>query len=232
MSDSSAPWQLLVNRAVDQERSAHAEALRQLISEAAALIGVAESSVLIPAEDESQLRFLVSTNPEIESKAALLRVGTEGSIAGYVYNAGQTLAVEDAASDELHDKTVDQALGTQTHEYLAVPIVQQQRVLGVLSFVNRVGDRGRHAFEPRHLQAAEEAADLAGRLLPWQLLRAAAVQRLCTDLGMTEDSALEPFGRSPAYWVLLDRISELDEQDLELAERLIAALVEHRVERE
>ncbi|HLE00282.1 MAG TPA: GAF domain-containing protein [Bdellovibrionota bacterium] len=61
-------------------------------------------------------------------------------IAGHVAESRQPLAVNDLKASEVHLKTIQDAVGFETRNLLAVPILIRGQVYGVLELLNRVGE--------------------------------------------------------------------------------------------
>ncbi|MCG8602844.1 MAG: GAF domain-containing protein [Verrucomicrobiales bacterium] len=118
-----------------------AEMLRQLVRDTSDAIHASEGSILVPSEDETELRFLVSMNPALDPSD--IRVPVDGSVSGYVFSSRQAMAK--IHPDSIGVSKVDEAAKLTTKYLLAVPIVDDDRVYGVATFVNRAEG---HADEP------------------------------------------------------------------------------------
>lgn len=107
--------------------------LRQLVEDTCAALSAAEGSILVPVEGKNQLRFLVSLNPSLENSEVFVPI--DGSISGYVFTTRQAMAKIKPESEGA--AMVDQLSRITTSYLLAVPIVDDDRVYGVATFVNR-----------------------------------------------------------------------------------------------
>ncbi|MBI1901190.1 MAG: GAF domain-containing protein [Planctomycetia bacterium] len=166
-------WHALVSQlidTVDQARVRSLEAQNQLLALARSTLRAAEAGLLVPADDPRNLRFLASLNstPQITQKVLSLLVPCDRSIGGYVFSTGLPLAYvnDPQAADEPQRlyKGVDEATGLVTRVYLAVPVQQQERILGVLTFVNRPGG-DEEPFTAQEMQWGQRFAALAAALL-------------------------------------------------------------------
>lgn len=139
--------------------------LRDLVKEACSVIGSAESSLLVPTGDGSQLFFFVSVNPNLEKEK--MKVPIERSIAGYVFSTGNLVAlgnVEEEMSDR-HYEEVDEKTGVKTRAYLAVPVLAGETPAGVLTFVNRARPPHDKRFSQQEIEYAEMFAGLCSQVL-------------------------------------------------------------------
>lgn len=128
-----------------------AEMLRQLVTDTCEAISASEGSILIPSDDQTELRFLVSMNPTLEESA--ITVSVAGSVSGYVFSSRQAMAKVHPDSPGVSQ--VDQLANVETKYLLAVPIVDDDRVYGVATFVNRSGDFSDTPFSIEDLKAAQ-----------------------------------------------------------------------------
>lgn len=138
--------------------------LRMLLDESRNLVHCAEAGLLVPSGDGSTLRFLLSVNSraEVPEIVAKILVPCDKSLAGCVFNSGQTIAT--ANPDEFYDE-VDRQTGLKTCVYLAVPLIQGERILGVATFVNRPDaqpGQPQRPFDESEIDAGHRMATLLG----------------------------------------------------------------------
>jgi signal transduction histidine kinase len=69
-------------------------------------------------------------------------VPVDGSIAGWVVRTGEPSAVNDARSDARHYDKTDAETGFVTRSLMTVPLRAQDRIIGALQVLNKVGDSG------------------------------------------------------------------------------------------
>ena len=70
--------------------------------------------------------------------------------------------MSDVAHDARHAAAITKALGFETRSILAVPILHQDRVLGVIELVNKLGS---NEFQRHELELVERIGRTAGDLL-------------------------------------------------------------------
>jgi Nif-specific regulatory protein len=83
-------------------------------------------------------------------------------IAGACAQDARTLPVSDVGRDPRHAASITKALGFETRSILAVPIVHDERVLGVIELVNKLGS---NEFQRHELELVERVGRTAGDLL-------------------------------------------------------------------
>jgi len=137
-----------------------AGALREIVQWGCAAVGSAESSLMVPDEDGVHLKFLVSVNRALESEDLLVPI--DRSIAGYVFTAGDLIAVGDVGEEmsDRHFEGVDERTGTRTRAYLAVPVMQEDVPSAVLTFVNRPKEAPNLRFSPEEIEIAQRLGSL------------------------------------------------------------------------
>lgn len=128
-----------------------AEMLRQLVADTCEAISAAEGSILIPSEDQTELRFLVSMNPALEQSD--ITVSVASSVSGYVFSSRQAMAKVHPESPGV--SKVDELAQIETRFLLAVPIIDDDRVYGVATFVNRSGECSDTPFSIQDLKSAQ-----------------------------------------------------------------------------
>ncbi len=189
-SENQPQWSQLGDF-VEQRLRAQAEqtlaTLGELLKSATQVVGCSEAGLLIPADDEDHLRFLVSVNSRPEAREILERelVPCAGSIAGYVFSSGQPIAYERPSAQDAAARPapttaaakyerIDELTGIVTQVYIAVPVTHRDHVLGVQTFVNRPADQPSTRFTPEEMEAARRFAALSAVVL--QFYRRAKIQ--------------------------------------------------------
>jgi GAF domain len=192
-----------------------ADMLRQLVREACAALSASEGSILIPREGRNELEFFVSINPALDGSK--LTVACDSSVSGFVYLTRQAIAK--IKPDSLGSTTVDEIAHSQTEFLLAVPIVDDERVYGVATFVNRVGDKADIPFSAQDLldaQAYGEIYSTAMKLYRQIESSTAMASRELTEhsaaLGLTDCSEAVDISEDQGRWIpaqVADNVSSL-----------------------
>ena len=113
--------------------------LHCIVSAARELTQTEASSIMLIDRKSGQLYFEAATNlPGVRS----IVVPMEGSIAGWVVQTGETLAVQDVHTDSRFYHKADEQSEFVTQSILAAPLIVRDKVLGVLEAINkRNGDK-------------------------------------------------------------------------------------------
>jgi GAF domain-containing protein len=137
----------------------HARLLKMIVATAADIIeAIAASLFLIDAEEQNLVfKVLFVGNDFRECEEFRIPLG-EG-VAGLVASTGESLAISDTAEDDIDD--VDFArvpLGYTPKNVLCVPLSFEDRVIGVLQFLDKEGDA---TFDADDMEAVALFANLA-----------------------------------------------------------------------
>jgi hypothetical protein len=138
--------------------------IENLLRVAAQSIGSDEASVLVRDGNKGGLKFLVAIG-EVADKLMKVRIPPGRGIAGFVFSSGQPMAVADVAREENFYAEVDRATGYSTQTILATPLRASGEMVGVLEFVNRLGDPPYQPFTPDEMDQAAHFADAIGTLV-------------------------------------------------------------------
>jgi sigma-B regulation protein RsbU (phosphoserine phosphatase) len=138
--------------------------IENLLHVAGDAMGSDEASVLVRDGNRGGLKFLAAIG-EVADKLAKVRIPPGKGIAGFVFASGQPVAVADVAQDETFYAEVDLATGYSTHTILATPLSVGGETVGVLEFVNRLGDPPYQPFTPDEMDKAAHFADAIATLV-------------------------------------------------------------------
>lgn len=138
--------------------------IENLLELAAAAMGSDEASVLVRDGNEGGLRFMVAIG-EVADKLLDVRIPPGKGIAGFVFSSGQPMAVADVAQEETFYAEIDRATGYSTQTILATPLRVGSEMVGVLEFVNRLGDPPYIPFSPDEMDKAAHFADAIATLV-------------------------------------------------------------------
>lgn len=178
-----------------REVSQPEQAMAELVGGVTQLAGVEAASVLLLNEDRGQLVFHAATGPAGEALAGMAFDASLG-IAGHTARTRRPVVVADAACDEHFLSLIDRRVGFATHSVLCVPILRQQRVLGVVEALNRkdggsFGDVAVNLLQLAGDVAAMKLAEVESTLLRrrHQFTRQGGVWHLHYTFGRTVESA-------------------------------------------
>lgn len=138
--------------------------IENLLKVTASEMNSEEASVLIREGSEGDLRFL-SAIGKVADQLKNLRVPAGKGIAGFVFSSGQPMAVADAGEEETFYAEVDKQTGYSTQTILATPLRHNGEVIGVLEYINRIGEPPYEAFTPREMDKAALFAEAVASLV-------------------------------------------------------------------
>lgn len=124
----------------------------------AAELNCDEASVLVRDGDDGALRFLTAIG-QVADRLRNIQVPAGKGIAGFVFSSGQPMAVSDVAETDNFYAEVDRTTGFSTQMILATPLRYSGEVIGVLEYVNRLGEPPYNSFTPGEMDRAALYAD-------------------------------------------------------------------------
>jgi GAF domain-containing protein len=181
------------------------ELLRSVVEVARAIFGAKASSVLLLDEAANELVFEAVVG---EGEETLLgqRFPAGTGVAGWVLATGTPLVIEDVARDPRFAQDVAQDTGYVPQGLMAVPLLHEERALGVLEVLDRTTKFTLQEMELLGLFAAQAAVAL--------------------DLLQRTREAESALGGEGRLAVLARVAAALESRDDEAGTRLLAALEE------
>ena len=138
--------------------------IENLLRLAARSIGTDEASVLVRDGSEGGLKFMIALG-SVADKLIGVKIPPGQGIAGFVYASGQPMAVDDAAkAGDFYDK-VDELTSYSTQTILATPLRVNEETVGVLEFINRIGEPPYRPYTPEEMDQAAHFADAIATLV-------------------------------------------------------------------
>ncbi|MBN1487035.1 MAG: PAS domain S-box protein [Anaerolineae bacterium] len=166
--------------------------LRQILELTCHAIGTAEGSILLCVAGAEELAFAQTLSPD-SHKLMGKHIAWGQGVAGWIAEHKETVCVNNVHRDSRWDKEFDALLDYETRSLLGVPLIYQERVIGVLEIVNKThGD-----FIPEDITLLESVASIAAaalenaRLFTSTRVHAKELAAL-NDIGLTLASSLEP----------------------------------------
>jgi GAF domain-containing protein len=114
--------------------------LDDLLASALNVLGASDGSLLLIDEDTGELVFAV-VHGEARERLTGYRMPPGKGIAGWVAINRTPQVVRDVRNDPRFYPRVDETLGFQTRTLACVPLLDGERVLGVIEAVNKISDR-------------------------------------------------------------------------------------------
>ena len=172
------------------------ELLRSLTETARRLFGAAACSLALLSEDDSELLYTIAAGEGAEDVTGM-RISSSQGIAGWVVQSGQPIAISDLATDPRFSRETAEQTGYVPQTILAVPVETAQRLLGVISLLDRDTQRPGAEQDMALLSLFADQAALAlatvetfsmfGRVLLAGLAEAASGEELARTLRRAAD---------------------------------------------
>lgn len=140
------------------------KSIENLLELSAASMKSEEASVIVRDGDDGDMIFLTATG-KVADQLTGMKIPAGKGIAGFVFSSGQPMAIADAGQEESFYAEVDKQTGYKTQMILATPLRYNGEIIGVLEYVNRVGDPPFDAFTPFEMDKAALFADAVASLV-------------------------------------------------------------------
>ncbi len=114
--------------------------LDDLLASALAVLDTSDGSLLLRDEETEELVFAV-VHGEARDDLTGFRLPPGRGIAGWVVDKREAAIVHDVGSDPRFYPNVDETFGFNTQTLACVPLVEGDRVLGVIEAINKRTDR-------------------------------------------------------------------------------------------
>jgi Nif-specific regulatory protein len=114
--------------------------LGHILQNAMVLIEAEDASLLVTDDETGELVFVLAYGRVPQADLVGVRVPAGKGIAGWVAQHRKPVIVHNAPSDVRFYSDIDMSTQHKTNTILAVPIMTQNRVLGVIEALNKKGD--------------------------------------------------------------------------------------------
>ena len=131
--------------------------LSRIVHAAAEVSGAEAASILLYDDSSRRLHFQVATNIDEPTRRGLI-VPLDNSIAGWVVTNRKPLRLTDVHDDPRFFGEIEQTLGFTTKSILGVPLVNKNKVVGVLEALNKHSGKFTDADESMLLVLGAQAA--------------------------------------------------------------------------
>ncbi len=129
--------------------------LNHLTDLAAEIMNCEAASIMLVNERENVLEFVVVTG-EKKHRLGTIKFPMGEGIAGWVAVHGKPQIVNDTKDDKRFTGRVDEESGFETRQILAVPMILDSEIIGVLEVINT---KDRHDFKDDDLQTLSDMAE-------------------------------------------------------------------------
>jgi len=131
--------ELQVNLQVFTSSSDLLEMVMNILSIALEAVESENGSILLLDEDDDELVFVAVVGDRV-AELTDFRIPANSGIAGWVKTHKKATLVPDVRKDDRWISAVDQSIGFHTQSLMAVPLILEDRVLGVMEVVNSLSE--------------------------------------------------------------------------------------------
>jgi GAF domain-containing protein len=114
--------------------------LDDLLASALAVAGAEDGSLLLVDEEKDQLAFAV-VHGRMRQQLTGYRIPRSQGIAGWVAENRKPVVVRDVRADPRFSPAVDEDFQFRTRSMVCVPLIEGERVLGVIEAINKTSNR-------------------------------------------------------------------------------------------
>jgi sigma-B regulation protein RsbU (phosphoserine phosphatase) len=136
--------------------------LDDVLASALTAVGASAGSLLLVDPDKNELAFAVVQGQARERLTGFRMPITEG-IAGWVASNRESAIVHDVQADPRFSPRVDLTFDFQTRSLACVPLVDGDRVVGVIEAVNKTYDRDFTPTDADHMKVVAQLVTMAIR---------------------------------------------------------------------
>ena len=137
------------------------EMVMDILTIALEAVNSENGSILLLDEESDELVF-IAVKGQRHKELTDYRIPAESGIAGWVKNNKKPALVRDVRKDDRWISAVDQSIGFHTQSLLAVPLIFEDKILGVMEVVNTLSEVH---FNDTDLSLLELVARLASFVL-------------------------------------------------------------------
>ena len=113
------------------------EVLKRILEETKELMNCKNSSVLLVDPVTNQLCFDVVSNEEEMDVLSEIRLNMGEGVAGVVWSKGKPIILNDVNKDSRFSKKVDEKSNLITRSIIAIPLVVDGKIIGVMEAINK-----------------------------------------------------------------------------------------------
>ncbi|MBN1680813.1 MAG: GAF domain-containing protein [Anaerolineae bacterium] len=114
--------------------------LKRILTDALTIVQVQDGSLALLDDETAELEFVIVCGQLAPSLTGYRMPSNEG-IAGWVVGHQEPVMLKNARIDARFSQRVDQEMSFETRSILAVPLIADNRVLGVVEVMNKQGEQ-------------------------------------------------------------------------------------------
>ena len=137
-----------------------------------------EAGSLLEVDHEKNSLFFRAVVGASSDRVASFVIPMGQGVVGHVAESRRPLVVADVAENKLHLKAIQDAVGFEARNLVALPIVVRGRIFGVLELLNRIGEKN---YTSADVELLSYACDMAARAIEARLMIAWGARRAQTE---------------------------------------------------
>ena len=126
-----------------------------------------EAGSMLEVDHKKNLLFFRAVVGASSDRVSNFVIPMGQGVVGHVAESRRALVVSDVAENKLHLKAIQDAVGFEARNLVAVPIVIRGRIYGVLELLNRIGE---HDFTPTDVELLNYACEMASKTIEARLM--------------------------------------------------------------
>ena len=126
-----------------------------------------EASSVLEVNHSNQTLFFRAAAGQASDQVVQFTIPMGQGIAGHVTESKQTLVVSNVQENQQHLKMISNAIGFETRNLIALPIVVRGQIFGVLELLNRIGEDD---FTLEDVELLEQTCELLSKIIEIRLM--------------------------------------------------------------
>jgi len=137
-----------------------------------------EAGSILEVDHENQQLFFRAVAGQSSDKVSHYVIPIGQGIVGHVAESMQPLVVHNVEENKVYLKSIQDAVGFEARNIVAVPIVVRGRLFGILELLNRLGEAN---YSPEDVELLQYLSELAAKAIEMRLMLGWAMQQLETQ---------------------------------------------------
>lgn len=117
------------------------EVLYSILEQTKKIMNCYDSSILLIDQEKDELYFEALSDPKSIEILKDVRLKKGEGVAGNVWKSEKPIIIKDVRKDRRFSKKVDKKLNNITETLIAIPLIVNQRVIGVMEAINKKGGK-------------------------------------------------------------------------------------------
>jgi diguanylate cyclase (GGDEF)-like protein len=173
--------------------------LKSILNQTKLLMECSKCSILLVDPEINELRFEIVAQEDEEEELKNIHLKMGEGIAGYVWERGKPILIEDARSNIRFSSKADNITDSVTTSIVAVPLVVEGKIIGVMEAINKLDNTAFTEFDKEILDTLSTQAAVA--------IQNAELYKMAVSDGMTrlfihryfQERMAEEYSRAERY---------------------------------